>query len=168
MKVARTRPIRVGLAVLAAAGAMTLFSSSAAASAPKVTHVKGAPHGAVRVSMKDFAYLPGSITIHAGQTVTWTYDESGADIQPNCESTLFRLPIPVSCPGHSVTAVDTANGKPLFDSGVHRAPGFPYSLAFLAPGTYHYYCIVHGGPHPNNPLTHMDGTIVVLPAAPKR
>jgi hypothetical protein len=69
------------------------------------------------------------------------------------------------CPGHSTTsAANGPDGKPLWDSGVARASGFPYSHRFEKPGTYHYYCKVHGGPHPNNPLTHMDGDVVVVAA----
>jgi len=48
---------------------------------------------------------------------------------------------------------------------VHRATGFPFAHRFDAPGTYHYFCVVHGGPHPNNPVTHMNGDIVVLASA---
>ena len=115
---------------------------------------------ATKVSMKDFAYMPATVTVGAGTTVTWTYDESASDPMPNCESPQFRDPSPVTCPGHSVTSVDH-----LFDTGVHRADGFPFSYTFSTPGTYKYYCTVHGGPNPNNPLTHMDGTIVVTAAA---
>jgi hypothetical protein len=71
----------------------------------------------------------------------------------------------VSCPGHSTTSTGSANGKPLWDSGVHRASGFPYTAQFTTPGTYPYYCVVHGGPHPNNPVTHMDGVVIVDAAA---
>ena len=126
----------------------------------------GTAAGAVRVSMKDFAYAPVSITIHAGQAVVWTYDESATDLMPNCETIALQIPgSPVQCPGHSTTA-DTAGpgGAPLWDSGVKRAAGFPYSVRFLTPGTYAYHCTVHGGKNPNNPVTHMNGTVVVLAA----
>jgi len=119
----------------------------------------GAP-AAVSVSMKDFKFMPASIQVRAGGAVTWTYDESRTDPMPNCET--FQP----FCPGHSTTSLDNGpDGKPLWDSGVHRASGFPFSHTFATPGTYHYYCTVHGGPHPNNPITHMDGVVEVLPAA---
>ena len=116
----------------------------------------------LKVSMKDFAFMPATVTVKAGTTVTWTYDESPTDPM-GCEGPEFQAGIPnATCPGHSTTSVDNgANGKPLWDSGVHRASGFPFSFTFSKPGTYRYYCTVHGGPHPNNPLTHMDGTVVV-------
>lgn len=119
----------------------------------------------VRVSMKEFMFIPASTQVHAGDTVTWTYDESASDPMPNCESVVFQSPLPVNCPGHSTTSADKGtDGRPLWDSGVHRASGFPYAHTFTAPGTYHYYCVVHGGPTPNNPITHMDGVVVVLAA----
>jgi hypothetical protein len=72
----------------------------------------------------------------------------------------------VTCPGHSTTAVDKGAGnKPLWDSGVHRADGFPFSFTFTKPGTYHYICVVHGGAAKNNPITNMEGDVVVEAAA---
>lgn len=126
------------------------------------------------VSMKEFAFMPATITVRQGGTVTWTYDESPTDPMPNCETVVLQTPLPVNCPGHSTTAVDKgADGKPLWDSGVHRADGFPYTVTFSKPGTYHYICVVHGGANANNPLTHMEGDVIVeaapaatTPAAP--
>jgi plastocyanin len=124
------------------------------------------PVGATRrphtytVSMKSFAYSPSSVTVHVGDTVRWTYDETALDVPPGCESPVFRTPV-VSCPGHSVTSTKKRKGRPWFDSGVHRASGFPFRVVFTVAGTYTYFCTVHGGPHPNNPVTHMDGSVIV-------
>jgi plastocyanin len=110
--------------------------------------------------MKSFAFNPVTVHVPAGGTVQWTYDETSTDL--GCESPVFQTPLPVNCPGHSTTAVDKGpDGKPLWDSGVHRADGFPYSHVFTKPGTYHYICVVHGGANANNPLTHMEGDIIV-------
>jgi plastocyanin len=115
----------------------------------------------VSVSMKDFAFMPSEVTVAVGGRVTWTYDESAQDPNPNCESPQFQSSL-VKCPGHSTTSTDTrADGKPLWDSGVHRADGFPFSSTFDHPGRFHYICTVHGGPHANNPITHMEGDVVV-------
>ena len=126
------------------------------------TFPAGAAPAPTKVSMKDFAFAPATVTIKAGTTVTWTYDESPTD-PAGCEGPEFQAGIPnASCPGHSTTAVDKArNGKPLWDSGVHRASGFPFSFTFSRPGTNRYYCTVHGGAHLNNPVTHMDATVIV-------
>ena len=112
---------------------------------------------AATVSMKAFAFAPVSVTIRQGGTVTWTYDETPTDV--GCESPVFQTPLPVNCPGHSTTAVDTSAGRPLWDSGVHRADGFPFTTTFAKAGTFHYICVVHGGAGANNPVTHMEGEI---------
>jgi plastocyanin len=119
----------------------------------------------VTVSMKQFAFMPASVTVVAGGSVTWTYDEQPTDVPPGCESPALQTVPGVGCPGHSATAADKkSDGSPLFDSGVHRADGFPYTVHFETPGTYLYYCIVHGGPNPNNPATAMNGQVVVTAA----
>jgi len=147
---------------MVAAGAVTWLVF---AGAPLQLAAQTTPAAATKVSMKAFAFMPAKVTIKAGDTVTWTYDETPSDL--GCESPVFQLPgSPATCPGHSATAVDKgADGKPLFDSGVHRANGFPYSFTFAKPGTYHYICVVHGGANKNNPITNMEGDIVVEPAA---
>jgi plastocyanin len=114
----------------------------------------------VTVSMKAFAFVPASVVVHVGDTVRWTYDETPTTLPFGCESLLFRTPV-LSCPGHSATSTAAPHGHRLFDSGLHRAAGFPYRFRFTHAGTYTYFCTVHGGPHPNNPVTHMDGTVVV-------
>jgi plastocyanin len=113
-----------------------------------------------RVEMREFKFIPGTLTIRAGQSVTWTYDESITNPMPNCETLQTGIP-GAGCPGHSTTSFDKrADGKPLWDSGVHRADGFPFKFTFTKPGTYKYYCIPHGGPN-ETPLTQMDGVITV-------
>jgi plastocyanin len=69
--------------------------------------------------MKSFSFVPATLTISAGTTVTWTNND------------------PVN---HTVTA---DNGS--FDSGV-VLPGDSFSFTFNTPGNYLYYCSIHGGP----------------------
>src|SRR5947209_7646402 len=116
----------------------------------------------VKVSMKDFAFAPVTVTVKAGQTVQWTYDEVSSD-PAGCENPLLQLAgSPATCPGHSTTAVDKGpDGKLLWDSGVHRADGFPFTHTFTTPGKFHYICTVHGGAAKNNPITNMEGDVVV-------
>ena len=119
---------------------------------------------AVTVSMKDFTFIPSTIHVQAGGTVTWTYDEVATD-PGGCEAPQFQPPSPAVCGGHSTTAFATGpDGKPLWDSGVHRADGFPFRRTFPTVGSFSYYCQLHGGPHPNQPVTNMTGAIVVDPA----
>jgi len=138
-----------------------------AAMVPVPVPARAATPAVVRVSMKDFAFAPATVTINAGDTVEWTYDEVATDPMPNCESPYFQTPVEQAphCPGHSTTsAAKDAAGNSLWDSGVKRASGFPFRHAFTAAGTFHYICTVHGGAAANNPVTHMEGDVVVRAA----
>lgn len=73
----------------------------------------------VNVSMADFSFIPGDITISVGTMVVWTNNDS------------FN---------HTVTADDGT-----FDSGT-VPPGETYSRTFDNPGEYPYYCKLHGAP----------------------
>ena len=118
--------------------------------------------GAVHeVKMKDFLFMPASVNVKAGDTVKWIYDESSTDPMPNCESPVLST----QCPGHTATASTKGpDGKAIFDSGNLKKPGSSYSFTFSKAGTFQYYCVYHGGTTAtgkNNPLTNMNGTIVV-------
>ncbi|HET8524187.1 MAG TPA: cupredoxin domain-containing protein [Thermomicrobiales bacterium] len=71
---------------------------------------------AVSVSIHNFAFDPGTITITAGTTVTWTNNDSTT---------------------HTVTADDGA-----FDSG-NLPTGQSFSMTFDTPGTFTYHCAIH-------------------------
>jgi plastocyanin len=68
------------------------------------------------VSIANFAFSPPSLTIKAGQTVTWTNNDSVA---------------------HTITADDNS-----FDSG-QVAPGATYQHTFAKAGTVSYHCSIH-------------------------
>lgn len=82
------------------------------------TVIKSFAHiaSAIGATIIDFAFSPATITIHAGDTVTWT----NTGKQP-----------------HTATATNNS-----WDTGVLR-PGQSGSHTFSTPGTYSYYCIVH-------------------------
>jgi len=67
------------------------------------------------VSIKDFAFQPGTIAVHAGDTVTWTNLDGST---------------------HTATSVGA------WDTG-NLASGSSRSITFTTPGTYLYYCIYH-------------------------
>ncbi|MDE1925125.1 MAG: cupredoxin domain-containing protein [Patescibacteria group bacterium] len=98
-----------GLAVLSFAAALIV--------APNARFVNEARAAQSGVSMVGMTFSPGTITIAAGDTVTWTNNSS---LQ------------------HTVTADDGS-----FDSGTINAGG-TYSHTFMTPGTYRYYCRFHG------------------------
>jgi plastocyanin len=76
---------------------------------------------------------PAQDTVAVGQTVTWTWTNTGGT-------------------AHSVEALPLAN--PSFtSSNIMQGNGTTYSFTFTAPGTYPYQCAVHGAI--------MSGTVVV-------
>jgi amicyanin len=74
----------------------------------------------VKVDIVGFKYVPASVKVRVGDTVTWTQ---------------------VDKVKHTVTTVD---GPESFDSGLLSA-GQTFSYTFTKPGTYSYKCT----PHPN-------------------
>ena len=80
------------------------------------TVLAAGPAWAASVNVADFRFSPGTVTIKAGESVTWS--SSG--------------PSP-----HTVTADDQS-----FDSGTLN-PGQSFSHTFSTPGTYHYHCQFH-------------------------
>ena len=82
------------------------------------------------VTMLDVTFAPTTTHIAPGQTVMWT---NSSPVQ------------------HTVTADDVS-----FDSGLID-PGGVFVMSFDAPGTYQYYCQLHGSPG----LDGMSATVVV-------
>lgn len=89
------------------------------------------PVGPVAVAVGNNFFSPASITISAGQTVTWTWTSTGA-VSHSVEST--------GSPSFTSSSVQSGNGK-------------TYSFTFNNPGTYTYDCAVHG--------VGMSGTVTV-------
>jgi plastocyanin len=107
----RARLVFVLVAVFALGGVGCAGSSNLT---PKASAPKSAASGVVTI--KNIAYNPAQITIRAGETVTWRFDDA---------------PTP-----HTVTANDHS-----FDSGTMTTGQF--SRRFDTPGTYSYMCLVH-------------------------
>jgi plastocyanin len=112
-----------GLAIaLAACGGSSATVAPAVPAAPTAAPASEAPAseapaaGGSAVSIKNFAFNPGSITVAAGTTVTWTNDDTT---------------------GHTVTADDGS-----FDSKTVAA-GATFSQAFATAGTFTYHCTIH-------------------------
>jgi plastocyanin len=94
----------------------------------------GGPPDAVEIQLLSSGgnrFEPANVTIAAGTTVTWTWVGGFHDV--------------------------TATGNPAFpSSGAPVAPPKTFSHTFNTPGTYTYFCSVHG-----SPTEGMRGTIVV-------
>lgn len=85
------------------------------------------------IVMRDSVFEPQTMTVPVGSTITWRNEGQKA---------------------HSATSVDGAFDTGLFGSGMSQ------SLTFNQPGTFVYFCQLHGDP---NGADGMVGTIIVTP-----
>jgi plastocyanin len=123
--------------VAAAAVVLIPWSSNAmaqAVSAPSDTST-------VHVGLVGLTFSPDPQTVAVGDTVHWVWD--GFD-----HSTTSG-----SCSGTTCTP------DLRWDSGITNT-GATFDFTFTTPGTYNYFCSVHG------PLFNMRGTIIVVPELP--
>jgi plastocyanin len=126
-----------------------LFAAAVAADSPAPAGSAGsggspAPAGSAganAISIIDKTFQPSTLTVNAGDTVTWTVTKAISD-------------------PHSVTSgsyKDTANAGKVFDSGIKlENNGDSFSYLFATAGTFSFFCSVH-------PDT-MSGTITVVAA----
>jgi plastocyanin len=89
-----------------------------------------------------FCYDPSSLVVHAGDTVTWANNSTAPHTVTRCDA---------GCPA----SVGPGNGTQSWPtSPTINANGGTYSFTFTGPGTYNYYCAIHG-------FAMMHGTITV-------
>jgi plastocyanin len=93
----------------------------------------------VNVGIQDFSFSPATVTIHVGDTIHWTWNDSD----------------------HSTTSV--AHIAETWSSGVLNA-GATFNHTFSHVGSFQYYCVIHGQDNGNGTASGMAGTIVVMPA----
>jgi plastocyanin len=106
-------------------------------------------------ALQGLQFYPSTITIDAGDTVTWTY----ASAEPHTVTFLGAgqaTPPPVTDPSAPKPAGGSSYDGSAYTSSGFIALGFSYSLTFTKPGTYRYYCLIH--------QPEMAGTVVVNPA----
>jgi plastocyanin len=144
----RRARVRLVLAAVIALSSGLLALAPAVAAAGSWSVAAGAGDGA-GVTTKTF--YPGTITIDAGDTVTWV-------AQGNAHTVSFLapaqpLPSPEDPANEAPAGGSTEDGSTFTSSGILvPAPGVSYSLSFPTAGTYQFHCLFHPG---------MDGTVVV-------
>jgi plastocyanin len=114
---ARVRTARLLVATVLLAAVVLVGCSSSGSSGPPTTL------GPDDVEVANFAFTPSSLTVKAGTTVTWHFNQPSAP--------------------HNV--VSLAN-PPVFNSGTPKGTG-TFSFTFTSPGTYPYVCQVHPNMH---------------------
>ncbi len=95
---------------------LLMLSMGILAGCTKSSTTDNAGPGTNEVWMQNYAFVPSTITVSSGTTVTWT-NKDGVD--------------------HTVTS-DTG----LFDSG-NITGNSTFSHTFNTPGTYAYHCTIH-------------------------
>jgi len=107
--------LAAAIAIVAAACSSSGGDEVTTSSGDAATTSAGAGDGSVNI--KDFTFSPGTITVAAGTTVTWTNNESGVP--------------------HTTTS----------DDGVWESetlqPGDDFTTTFAEPGTFTYFCSIH-------------------------
>jgi len=120
----RLRLLVAGIAVAAAVSACGNDSTGGANSSTAESAQAGSGEStntaaAVTVDVKDMKFSPADITVKAGETVTWKFDDGGVP--------------------HTVTGlkdVGMSINSPIQKDG-------EYSHVFDKPGTYKYICTIH-------------------------
>ena len=139
-------------AVLSGCGGSGTPSATPAASGAQWRLNAGASSHAE--AFQGFRFYPSTITVDAGDTVTWTYPSA----EPHTVTFLGAsgtLPSPADPNNPKRAGGSTYDGSTYTSSGF-IAMGYSYSLTFTKPGTYTYYCLIH--------QPEMAGTVVVNPA----
>jgi plastocyanin len=107
-------------------------------------------------------FLPQRLTVHVGQTVTWTNRDPETPhtvtFGPEPQGGPFAAFFPVGASGgHGVVSSNAKTVNSGFlGSDPHLPGGKTFSATFTTPGTYPYICALHDD-------LGMTGTVVVLP-----
>jgi plastocyanin len=111
------------------------------------TQSSGASHtvtidGSPNCGASDFCYNPPSLTVTAGDAVTWINNSDAPHTVTRCDTS--------ACSGNG----PGSGGQSGPSSSTINANGGTYTFTFTSPGTYLYYCAIHG-------YAMMHGTITV-------
>lgn len=135
-----------GLALLAAillsAAPIRQTAQGQSSGAPTTWHVV-AGAGTPDASVATLKYYPNSITIDAGDTISWS---SVADAHTVTFLSGAPRPDPLDPANENPIGGSSYDGTGVVSSGiVLPIPGRQYALTFTNPGTYTYVCTIHPG-----------------------
>jgi plastocyanin len=93
-------------------------------------------------ALQSLQFYPATITIDAGDSITWKYPAG----EPH--TVTFLGPQAAPPPPTDPSAPAPAGGN-TYDGSTYTSSGFmllgqSYTLTFTKPGTYTYYCLIHG------------------------
>jgi plastocyanin len=119
--------------LFAAAAAATTMACSSSSDSPSTTGDSGATPAGNTVTVKSNQFVPPSLTIKAGETVTWTW--AGGT--------------------HTVTSGTSCVSDKAYTSGLKSSAGDTFTHTYATPGTFEYFC------EPHCASAGMKGTIIV-------
>jgi plastocyanin len=124
--------------VPATAGAATVTATATGLPAATFTNTAVTSTGTATVQLMNSQFQPSTLTVSAGTLVTFEWNDGAT------QHTIFPES-PATIPSDQAPAV---------------AP-HTYSVTFSTPGTYRYYCTIHGGAGTGGIPTGMSGAIIV-------
>lgn len=104
------------------------------------------------------AFLPNEIWIHAGDSVTWTFEVDEIHTVTFLKAGQVRLPFPVGCPGFSGPSASFDGSTCI--STPPSTVGQSFTVMFPAAGNYKQVCLVH---EDMTAVVHVLDTSVPLP-----
>jgi len=130
---------RLMIAFIAAAFLVAGWVPPAGAAQSSVTIAgTGCPGGSL------FCFSPANVTIHDGDTVVWTNQTAAPHTVTRCTA--------AACAG---TGRGTGNDASFTSGNIAAGNGNTFSHTFHGPGSYVYYCTIHG-------FALMHGTVTVM------
>jgi plastocyanin len=129
----RRRQSAVSTCLVGAAAAAGLF----AAAVPVTVAIAGGSAGITITSGAcsgggtTFCFSRESVTVVAGSSVTWTNRSGVSHTATSCT--------PSACAG-----APASTGRDTFNVSIGTASGSSGSFTFTSPGSYYYYCAIHG------------------------
>ena len=124
------------IAVVMISAPLLIFSRSTTSAATVTVNLVSSGGGGYG-GYVTFSFDPSSVTINQGDTVLWTWDSSP----------------------HSTTSGTPGMPNGLWDSGI-RNSGATFTYTFNTPGSFPYYCTVHGA------CCGMTGMVTVINSTP--
>lgn len=120
------------------AGTATVTATATGLAPATFTNTAVAVTGTGTVQLVNSQFQPSTLTVSAGTAVTFEWNDGAT------QHTIFPVS-PATIPSDQAPA----------------AAPHAYTVTFTAPGTYRYYCSIHGGPGTGGIPTGMSGAIVV-------
>ncbi len=129
------------LLAIAAVSFVVLATPFVANAATHAVSIDGTPS----CGASTFCYTPGTLNVKAGDKVTWTNNSTAPHTVTRCTAS--------ACNG-----TGPGSGNQAGPSSSQISPNGTFSMTFNKPGTYTYYCMIHG-------YSTMHGTITVAAAS---